>query len=194
MVTRLHLHFPGGIPVSFLLLVQLCCVSDFVPFALFLSLKCSELSTTKHQRPLQANSNSGSGVRSPTCLTTATPATSCVTCDVLSAFHSDLLVGESRCPHTPAVFRPNIKLTGLVPSHAFNPLLRRIPSFDIHDITTSSLSLKEKRVPTETIASASHTRWTPNYEALEKYQVYHFGRTFFNVCPRVGKGQLGDSA
>lgn len=148
MVTCLHLHFPGGIPVSFLLLVQLCCVSDFVQLALFLSLS-SELSTTKHQRPLQANSNSGSGVRSPTCLTTATPATSCVSCDVLSAFHSDLLVGESRCPHTPAFFPPSIKLTGLVPRHAFNPLLRWIPSFDIYHITTSSLSLKEKRVPTE---------------------------------------------
>lgn len=156
MVTRLHLHFPGGIPVSFLLLVQLCCVSDFVPLALFLSLKCSELSTTKHQRPPQANSNSGSGVRSPTCLTTATPATSVVSCDVLSAFHSDLQIPLS------AFFRPNIKLTGLVPSHAFNPLLRRIPSLDIHHITTGSLSLKEKRLPTETIASASHTHWTPN--------------------------------
>lgn len=147
MVTHLHLHFSGGIPVSCLLLVQLCCVSDFVPLALFLSLKCSELSTTKHQRLPQANSNSGSGVRSPTCRTTATPATSCVTCDVLSAFHSDLLVGESRCPHTPAFFRPNIKLTGLVPSHAFSPLLRWIPSFDIHHITTSSLSSKKNRNP-----------------------------------------------
>lgn len=150
MVTHLRLHFPGGIPVSFLLLVQLCCVSDFVPLALFLSLKCSELSTTKHQRLPQASNNSGSGVRSPTCLATATPATSCVTCDVFSPFHSDLLVGESRCLHMPAFFHPNIKLTGLVPSHALSPLLRWIPSFSIHHITTSSLSSKKNRYPRKT--------------------------------------------
>lgn len=105
--------------------VQLCCVSDFAPPALFLSLKCSELSssTTKHQRPPQANINSGSGVRSPTCLTADTPATSCVTCDVLSTFHSDLLVGESSLSSHASLVCPNIKLTGLVPSHALQPFI-----------------------------------------------------------------------
>lgn len=115
MVTCLHLHFPGGIPVSFLLLLQLCCVSDF---ALFLSLKCSELSTTKHQRPWQANSDSGSGVRSPTCRTTATPATSCVTCDVLSAFHSDLLSAYT------GLFSSQYKADWISPESCFQPFIK----------------------------------------------------------------------
>lgn len=65
----------------------------------------------------------------------------------------------------------------------------------MHHFTASSLSLKEKRVPKEAIAPASHTRWNPNYKGLLwNIRCYHFGRTFFYVCPRLGKGQLGDSA
>lgn len=74
------LHFPVGIPASLPFMAQLCCICDFVSPVLVVSLKCNKVSsgTTKHQRLLPTNRNSGSGVHSPTRLAAATPATSCV--------------------------------------------------------------------------------------------------------------------
>lgn len=125
---------------------------DFVPlFFFFLSLKSANdsSSATKHQRPPQTSSDTGSGVRPP-----QPPVQQhllCPACDVGVPFSPACLW---LMPHVYAGLScPNKKLT-----------LSEIPRF-----TTGSLLLKEKRVTMETIASTDIFR---NYEEpLVEYQV-----------------------
>lgn len=132
----LLLHFPVGMPVP--LPFMAICICDFVSSALVVSLKCNKVSSgaTKHQRPPQTSRNSGSGVRSPTRLAAATPATSCVWWCFSVPFRPACECG-TLCVYVGLSCPNKSWLWGSIDSSwhtSCNPLFRLIRVFDIHPV------------------------------------------------------------